>query len=102
MFLIPTLIKIATKIISLHRSIIYLENNFELDDSIEITHRDGNPLNNLLSNLRKCTTIQNCQNQRKLNLNKPSKFKGVSFSKEIKNGKQKYMLIIKIYFLDFF
>lgn len=47
-----------------------------LDVPDQIDHKDGNPRNNLLSNLRPATNIQNSQNS-KINSNNTSGYKGV-------------------------
>jgi len=44
-----------------------------------IDHKDHNGLNNQRLNLRECTTIQNCQNQR-ISLNGSSIYKGVNWN----------------------
>lgn len=47
----------------------------------EIDHIDGNPSNNIISNLRSAQHFENCKN-RKLNKNNKSGHKGVSWSKK--------------------
>lgn len=46
----------------------------------EVDHKDGNKLNNVKSNLRRCTKAQNMCNSKKYSTNK-SGYKGVSFHK---------------------
>lgn len=55
---------------TMHRFI--LETKVRLD----IDHKDGNGLNNQRSNIRSCSTMQNCRN-RKLSKNNKCGFKGV-------------------------
>jgi len=58
--------------ISMHREILGLT-----DPKVFADHRDGNGLNNVRSNLRRCNKAQNCANTRKV-AKCWSKFKGVS------------------------
>ena len=73
----------------LHRLIMKAQKGQEID------HKDGNPLNNLISNLRIATRAQNQQN-RKLHKNNTSGFKGVvktpfGWRAQLRiNGKLKY------------
>jgi len=55
-----------------------------------IDHKDRNPENNSVANLRWCTHGQNMANQSKTKFEKTSKFKGVCFNK----GKNKWMSTI--------
>ncbi len=59
------------------------------DPKSEVDHIDGNPLNNLRSNLRICTSAQNKMNQR-LKGNNKSGSKGVHFDK----SRQQWMAFI--------
>lgn len=58
----------------MHRVILFLEKG----DGVFVDHINGNPLDNRRSNLRKCTQLENMQNQ-KLRSDSVSKLKGVSF-----------------------
>jgi hypothetical protein len=53
----------------------------------QVDHRDGNGLRNLEENLRKCTHRQNMMNQKKWTKKTYSRFKGVTWNKNRKNGK---------------
>lgn len=46
----------------------------------EIDHIDGNPANNSILNLRKCTRAENCRNT-KIKCNASSNYKGIYFDK---------------------
>lgn len=78
-----------------HRIIFAIQNGFMPEF---IDHVDGNPSNNLISNLREATKKQNGYN-RKLNLNNKSGIKGIAWHKKSKkwqvsikfDGKQKYL-----------
>lgn len=60
----------------MHRQIMNTPKEMDTD------HRDGNPLNNLVSNLRICTTEQNTRNRRKSQKQEfSSQFIGVSLDK---------------------
>lgn len=98
-YLTPQGIKIM---ISLHRSIVYLNNNFILDDSTDVDHIDGNPLNNLIYNLRECNDSQNQMNKRKCKQTTSSKYKGVSFFKRDKKWKAEIYVNRKNLFLGLF
>jgi hypothetical protein len=66
------------------------------DPKIEIDHEDGDGLNNRRRNLRVANRVQNMQNARKTQLPKSSRFKGVSWDRQLNkwdahiriNGKQ--------------
>jgi len=66
-------------------------------DGVEVDHIDGNPFNNVKSNLRLCTRQENAQNARKVR--GKSKYKGVSLHKQTGrwqaqiqvNGKRKHL-----------
>lgn len=64
--------KVDRKRILLHRFIMRPSNGEQVD------HKDGNPLNNIRSNLRICTNAQNQQNSRK-RIGCRTGFKGVTF-----------------------
>lgn len=59
--------------------IIWFLNTGELTD--EIDHKDGNPSNNNIDNLRKCTHKQNMANLKVRSNKKWSIYKGVTFNK---------------------
>ncbi|WP_179090910.1 HNH endonuclease [Burkholderia pseudomallei] len=63
----------------LHR-IAWVLHNGPVPDGFEIDHRDGNPLNNALTNLRLATKSQNMQNMKMRGTNKTG-VKGVSWNK---------------------
>lgn len=83
-----------------HR-IIWTIFNGEIPEELFIDHIDGNRSNNLIENLRLCTTQENAYNRGKQSNNK-SGYKGVSFHKQ----KQKWVAQIKLEgknkFLGFF
>jgi len=80
------------KTIRMHRQIL------GLTDTTYSDHKDGNPLNNQLSNLRKCTSSLNQMNRGKQKNNK-SGYKGVCWHKPYQkwhaqitvNGKRKHL-----------
>jgi hypothetical protein len=67
--------------IAMHRFILRLV----WGDGIEGDHKDGNGLNNCKNNLRKCTSLQNHYNMKKINKICSSKYKGVSWNKKRKH-----------------
>jgi len=73
------------KRIRLHRFILSTPENEMVD------HEDGNPSNNVKSNLRICTPSQNCMNH-KLYKNNTSGFSGVCFLSKL----NRYLAVIKI------
>lgn len=68
-----------TKLGSMHRKIMILE-GYNIKGK-QIDHKDGNGLNNLISNLRICSNTQNARNQNK-HKNNTSGYKGVSLRKD--------------------
>lgn len=54
-----------------------------------LDHKDGDPKNNRLSNLREATHTQNCHNSGKRGSNTTSKYKGVDFCKS-RSGTKRY------------
>ncbi len=62
--------KIKGRSIGLHRIIMNIK-----DPSLDIDHKDGDPLNNTRANLRVCTRSENARNSRKFK--GTSKYKGV-------------------------
>lgn len=83
----------------LHRYILYLNGN--LDHSLDVDHKDGNPLNNLKNNLRICTASQNTRNSRRKR-NSISQYKGVSFFKRDQKWKAEIYINGKNSFLGLF
>lgn len=89
-------IRVGKKIYQAHR-LAWLYIHGEWPDKV-IDHKDGNPSNNCIDNLRVCTLIQNQFNSRKPVIN-TSGVKGVYFSKSTGkwqasirvNGKLKYL-----------
>lgn len=65
--------------ISLHRYIMQLEG--KLNEGDEVDHRDTDPLNNIVSNLRMCNRLENCRNRVK-RVGCTSKYIGVSWHSE--------------------
>lgn len=65
--------------LSLHRFLLGLSKG----DSARVDHRDGNGLNNQRCNLRLATHSQNMQNRR-VQTNNRSGFKGVTWNKDMK------------------
>ena len=63
----------------LHRIIMNCPKDMVVD------HINGNTLDNRKSNLRICTKLQNQYNQKKHRGNRHSKYKGVTFRKELKS-----------------
>lgn len=78
-------------VLRLHRVIMERVLNRPLDRSELVDHIDHNPLNNSRSNLRIATRSQNQQNRR-LNINSTSGYKGVSWHKT----KKKWTAVINI------
>lgn len=62
-------------LIPMHRQVL------SVPDDMDVDHINGNGLDNRKSNLRICTTKENCSN-RKINKNNKSGFKGISWSKK--------------------
>lgn len=60
-----------------------------------VDHRDGNPFNNLIENLRECTLSENMRN-RKINKNNTSGCKGVTWDKETSKWRVKLTLEGKV------
>lgn len=86
----------GTNVVLMHRLILGVSDNCVVD------HIDGNPLNNVRSNLRQCTSAENSRNRRR-HKNNRSGFKGVyadrrsggrirSWTAEIKLDGKKYRL----------
>jgi hypothetical protein len=73
----------------------------ELPSTSIIDHVDGNPSNNKLNNIRVCAPTQNQQNRR-VNSNSISGFKGVSWVEERQKWKARTWLKRKYYFLGYF
>lgn len=78
----------------IHRQIMGMKKG----DRTQVDHKDGNPLNNQRSNLRKATNALNSQNQISVPGSKSS-YRGVSFKKDLGkwqayarlNGKQHHL-----------
>jgi hypothetical protein len=64
----------------------------ELEEGLEVDHKNGNGLDNRRSNLRVATRSQNAQNQQKQNRATSSRFKGVHWNK----GSKKWIARIGI------
>lgn len=76
----------------------FIENPLEL--SI-IDHIDGNPRNNVVTNLRFCTQSQNCMNA-KIQTNTSSRFKGVGMHKRFNLWQVRIMKDGRSYHLGYF
>lgn len=63
-------------VVYMHRFIMNLKDKFDFVD-----HKDGDGLNNIKSNLRKCNRSENCRNSKSVK-NSTSNFKGVHFHKK--------------------
>lgn len=72
----------------IHRMILGLVENA---GSIDVDHKDGDPLNNRRSNLRSCTRLQNMRNRKKRR-NTSSQWHGVCFDKT----RGKWMACVKV------
>lgn len=77
----------------MHRAIMFIKNNFELHDFIDIDHKDENPLHNVSSNLRICNASQNGMNRGKQTGIYSSEYVGVCWQKYY----QKWVSYIVIY-----
>lgn len=66
-----------------HHKLVWWYHNGDVPVGLVIDHKDGNPLNNTISNLRLATPSQNSWN-RKSNLGSATPYKGVSFHKRMK------------------
>jgi hypothetical protein len=77
---------INKKCVSMHRVILKLT-----DPNIKVDHIDCNGCNNQRTNLRICTTAQNCMNKRK-DLNCTSPYKGVYIDKYRRISKYKTLI----------
>jgi hypothetical protein len=71
---------INSKLREEHR-IIYIYHYGEIPTNMLVDHKNGNPSDNNIDNLRLATDIQNCQNQ-KISKNNTSGYKGVCFKKD--------------------
>ena len=74
-------IKYKEKILSLHRLFFYWHNGY-LPKLVD--HKDRNPQNNNIENLRELDSSGNTRNSDKINKKTSSKYKGVSWNKEKK------------------
>jgi hypothetical protein len=73
-------VMINSKLREEHR-IIYIYHYGEIPTNMLVDHKNGNPSDNNIDNLRLATDIQNCQNQ-KISKNNTSGYKGVCFKKD--------------------
>jgi hypothetical protein len=80
--------KIKNKSYLLHRLIYLMHYNYLPE---QIDHIDGNPVNNLIENLRDVTGSQNCMNKKLSKIN-TSGYKNIHFIKKI----NKYRVQIKV------
>jgi len=71
--------------IKMHRVILKLS-----DPKILVDHKDGDGLNNQISNLRECTASQNTSNRSKQKIKATSIYKGVSIKTSLVNGIKKF------------
>lgn len=84
---------IDNKTIRLHRFIMMASPKEEID------HIDGNPLNNTISNLRRCTRWQNSCNRK---FNTLSGFKGLVFIKSLNKWRAQIRVHGKLLYLGFY
>lgn len=63
-----------------HRIVYSMRHGIELSPSAQIDHKDGNPRNNHIDNLREATNAENSRNSR-INKNNTSGYKGVCWHK---------------------
>jgi hypothetical protein len=67
----------AYRCLDMHRDILGLQ----FGDGVKTDHRDGNGLNNLRANIRRCSSLQNRRNFPGYSDRRRSNFKGVSYDK---------------------
>lgn len=87
---IGAVVKFNGQLYLAHR-IVWSKSIGVIGEGVFIDHRDGNPFNNRLDNLREASRSQNGMNRR-VNRNNASGYKGVSWSKRI--GKWKAAITV--------
>ena len=85
--------------LSLHRLFFYWHNGF-LPRLVD--HKDTNPQNNEIENLRELTTSQNTRNSHKIKKKTSSKYKGVCWNKQNKKWQANLTINYKMIFLGYF
>lgn len=74
------------KLVKVHKVILAIHGILEFKDRVIIDHIDGNPLNNLITNLRVVSHSENARNRKK-QMNNTSGTAGVSLWEDQKGGK---------------